>query len=357
FAGLGPLRIPNIPEEFKNFEGKIVHTAFWDNDLDYTNKRVAVIGSGASAVQAIPRLQQVVSHMTSYQRTPTWCIPRRQYRYSSFVKSLFRWFPFLMLLYRFSLFIRHEYMYLGFRYFNTMIGKILNKQFSGEMKRRLIARGRPDLVDKLIPNYEVGCRRITPSETYLEALCEKNVVVERTDIESVKGRTIRTVDGNETEFDILILATGYNTTGFLGNLQVNGRDNVNLNKLWEENYTDTYKTVSIHGFPNFFMLLGPGSALGHNSVVTMAEIQVDNAIECIKQLKNGVKAIEPTEKAQAQFVKRLKDGLNKTVWTSNCKSWYKNKQGEVFSLYSGTVTSFWWLLRNNNFKKDFIKYN
>lgn len=112
-------------------------------------------------------------------------------------------------------------MYLGFRYFNTMIGKILNKQFSGEMKRRLIARGRPDLVDKLIPNYEVGCRRITPSETYLEALCEKNVVVERTDIESVKGRTIRTVDGNETEFDILILATGYNTTGFLGNLQGN----------------------------------------------------------------------------------------------------------------------------------------
>ncbi|CAO3646801.1 unnamed protein product [Cunninghamella blakesleeana] len=357
FAGLGPLRIPNIPKEFENFEGTIVHTAFWDKTIDFTNKRVAVIGSGASAVQAIPELQKKVAHMTSYQRTPTWCFIRRQYSYSSFTKFIFKWIPFLINLYRFSLFVRHEIFFLGFRYYNTFIGKSVNKQYSSEMKRRLIAKGRPDLVDKLIPDYEVGCRRVTPSEFYLEALCEKNVVVERSNIESVKGRTIRTVDGKETEFDILVLATGYNTTGFLGNLQVHGRNNLNLNKLWEENYTDTYKTVAINGFPNFFMLLGPGSALGHNSVVTMAEIQVNNAIQCVKQLKNGVKAIEPTEKAQAQFVKKLKDGLNKTVWTTACKSWYKNKQGEVFSLYSGTVTSFWWLLRNNNFNDEFIKHN
>ncbi|KAI9306519.1 hypothetical protein BJ944DRAFT_248152 [Cunninghamella echinulata] len=357
FAGLGPLRIPNIPEEFKNFEGPLVHTAFWDKSIDYTNKKVGMIGSGASAVQVIPQLQPIVSSLTSYQRSPTWCIARKQYYYSSFTKSLFNWFPFLMLIHRFFIFITNEiFFYLGFRYHNSYLGKKVHASFKKQMKQRLIDNGRPDLVDKLTPDYEAGCRRITPSETYLESLCKENIMVERSRIESVKGRTIRTVDGNETEFDILILATGYNTTGFLGNLQVNGRDSVNLNKLWEENYTDTYKTIAIHGFPNFFMLLGPGSGLGHNSVVTMAEIQVNNAIKCIRQLKDGVKAIEPTEKAQAKFVKELKDGLSKTVWTTGCESWYKNKNGEVFALYAGSVTSFWWKLRNNNFDTDFIKY-
>ncbi|CAO3646793.1 unnamed protein product [Cunninghamella blakesleeana] len=310
-----------------------------------------------SAVQVIPQLQSRVSHLTSYQRSPTWCLPRKQHYYSSFVKTLFFWLPFLMTIYRFYIFIKNEsFYYIGFRYHNTYIGRKAHERFKKEMINRLVAKGRPDLVDKLIPDYEAGCRRVTPSERYLEVLCESNITVERSKIEIIKGRTIRTVDGNETEYDILILATGYITSGFLGHLEVNGRDNLNLNKLWDENYTDTYKSISIHGFPNFFMLLGPGSGLGHNSVITMAEIQVNNAIKCIKQLKDGVKAIEPTEKAQAKFVQELKNGLKKTVWTTGCDSWYKNKEGEVFALFSGSVTEFWWKLRNNNFDTDFIKY-
>ncbi|KAI8076883.1 monooxygenase [Halteromyces radiatus] len=356
FAGLGPLRIPRYPEEFKSFEGKIIHTAFWDNSVDLTDKRVAVIGSGASAVQLIPKIQPIVSQLTSYQRNPTWCLVRGQYKYSRLTKFLFRWVPFLMKFYRYTIFLGLELFYLNFRLFNTFVGRAIRKAAINEMTKRLTDKGRPDLVEKLIPDYELGCLRITPSETYLEALAEKNVVVERSGIASVQGRTITTKDGNEFECDVLILATGYDAQGYLGNLEVNGRDGKNLNKLWEENYTATYKSIAIHGFPNFFMLLGPASLLGHNSVVAMAEIQIDAAIRGLKQLGKDVKAIEPTEKAQNDFVSQLKNTLGKTVWATKCNSWYKDSRGEIFSLWSSTVTSFYWTLRNSNFKDDFIQY-
>ncbi|ORX62084.1 FAD/NAD(P)-binding domain-containing protein [Hesseltinella vesiculosa] len=356
FAGLGPLRVANIPKEFKDFQGPIVHTASWDSSLDFTGKRIAVVGSGASAVQAIPKLQPVVAHLTNYMRTPTWCKPRRQYHYSTLVKFIFRWIPFALRLYRFSLYFRYEVQYLGFRYYNTAIGKAVRANFLKQVKRRCMAKGRPDMYEKLMPTYEVGCRRITPSECYIESLCESNVYVDRSGVASVNGRTITSKDGHEDTFDILVLATGFNTVGFLGNLQVNGRDNVNLNKLWDENYPDTYKTVGIHGFPNFYMLLGPGSALGHNSVVTMIEIQVANAIKCLKQLRGNVKAIEPTLEAQNSFVAGLKKNLSKTVWATNCGSWYTREDGQVFSLWSGPVFTFYWLLRNNDFHRDFIKH-
>ncbi|ORZ06000.1 hypothetical protein BCR42DRAFT_427463 [Absidia repens] len=259
FAGLGPLRIPNYPDEFKSFEGTVVHTAYWDNSIDFTDKRVAVVGSGASAVQLIPKLQPIVSHMTSYQRNPTWCLIRRQYKYPSFIKFLFRWVPLLMKLYRLSIFISLEFFYLNFRYFDTLFGRIVRRMTISEMKQRLLKKNRPDLVKALIPDYDLGCRRITPSEIYLEALAEKNVTVERSHIASTRGHTITTNDGKEFECDILVLATGYNTTGFLGNLQVNGRNKRNLNQLWDGKYTNTYKSIAIHEFPNFFMLLGPGT--------------------------------------------------------------------------------------------------
>ncbi|CAO3589258.1 unnamed protein product [Absidia cylindrospora] len=256
FAGLGPLRIPKYPKEFKPFEGTIIHTAFWDDSVDLTGKKVAVVGSGASAVQLIPKLQPIVSHLTSYQRNPTWCIVRRQYKYSKFVQFLFKWVPFLMKLYRLYIYLGREMFYVNFRYFDSFVGKIARKFSTKEMEKRLISKGRPDLIKSLVPDYDFGCRRITPSEVYLESLTENNVSVERNAIKSVHGHTITTADGNEFECDVLILATGYDTTGFLGNLQVNGRNNQNLNQLWEDNYTKTYKSVAIHGFPNFFMLLG-----------------------------------------------------------------------------------------------------
>lgn len=139
------------------------------------------------------------------------------------------------------------------------------------MKHVMKAHGREDLIPKLIPNFPVGCKRVGISDSYLQALCSPNTTVNCSPIETIQGRAITTADGVATEVDTLILATGFNIIGFMGKLKVYGRNGLLLNKLWEDNNPKTFKTVSVHNFPNFFILLGPGSALGHNSVVTVIE--------------------------------------------------------------------------------------
>jgi cation diffusion facilitator CzcD-associated flavoprotein CzcO len=194
----------------------------------------------------IPKLQPIVKHLMNYQRNPVWCVVRNQYSYSRLVKFLFRWVPFLMKLYRFSIFFQvsvlrfyvarannwlfeqQEVFYLNFRFFDSLFGKIVTMQAKRQMKQRLTAKGRPDLVEKLTPDYRFGCRRITPSENYLEALAEDNITVERSPIASTQGRTITTKDGNSFECDVLVLATGYDVTGFLGNLQGKGKAGYHL---------------------------------------------------------------------------------------------------------------------------------
>ncbi len=154
---------------------------------------------------------------------------------------------------------------------NSWIAKYFKYRLTNQMKNTLISKGRADLIPKLIPNIAPGCKRVGVSDDYLEALCEKNVTVNCSPIEKVEGKTIYTKDGTQSEVDVLCLATGFDVNGFLGNFQVYGRNGVSLGKLWHEDSAKTYKTVSIHGFPNFFIMLGPGSGLGHNSVVTTIE--------------------------------------------------------------------------------------
>ncbi|KAF7732364.1 hypothetical protein EC973_005260 [Apophysomyces ossiformis] len=357
FAGVGPLRVPRAVDQFSAFQGPILHTAYWDDKVDVTNKRVAVVGSGASAVQTIPKLARLASSLTSYQRTPVWCMPRKQRAYSDRVKTIFRWFPWIMWLYRFILYIKLELLYIPFGYPHSYIVRYLHSLFVKHMKGRLESQGRGDLAEKVIPDFTPGCKRVVVSEDYLESLCRPNVTVERSGIREIRGRTIICENGTEAEYDILCLATGFDVQGFLGHLQVYGKDNQSLNDLWDKEYPETYKSVSIHGFPNFFMLLGPASVLGHNSVVSMVECQVDFAIRSMKYMaKHNFTALEAKKEAQKQFVAKLNKEIQSTVWASGCKSWYINDKGQIFALWSGTVTGFWWTLLRTNYAKDFIGY-
>ncbi|KAI9272801.1 flavoprotein [Phascolomyces articulosus] len=356
FAGLGPLRIPNIPKEFQGFDGPIVHTTRWDNTIDYSNKRIAVIGCGATAIQAIPELRKVASHIYSYQRTVAWVSPRDQFTYPRIIKAVFRWFPALLKLYRFMLFLQHEMYYTYFGYYDTFFGRLIHKGFKKIVALRLARAGRPDLIPILTPNYPPGCKRIAKSELYLEALAKPNVTVIPAGIEEIKGRVLVDKTGNETEVDILILATGFNLQGFAGNLKILGRNQVSLEEKWRHEFPKTFKTVTMNGFPNFFLLLGPSTGLGHNSVVTMIDIQVDFAIKCLKHVvQRDLAAIEPKIASQEEFVKKLQNGFNGTVWKGGCRSWYMNDAGELFGLWNGTITSFWWSLRKANIN-DFVQH-
>ncbi|KAI9321720.1 FAD-dependent pyridine nucleotide-disulfide oxidoreductase, partial [Dichotomocladium elegans] len=357
YVGVGSLRIPRIPEIFKGFQGPVVHTANWDSSIDFTNKRVAVIGSGASAVQVVPELQKVAAHLTSYQRTPAWVRSREQYAYSDRFKSIVRTLPLVYHIYRVYLFLLNELLYIIFGYYDYWFVGVIQRLAASQIKQRLVAQNRPDLVEKLTPSYRLGCKRITPSESFLESLCKENVTVETSAIEEVLGRTIRTADGKETEYDILVLATGFDVQGFLGNMTVNGKYGKTLNQMWDIGYPDTYKSVFIHGFPNLFMILGPASLLGHNSVMTMIEIQVEMTLRMLKRMiKDHVIAIEPKKEAQDKFVKKLKANLKDTVWSTGCSSWYLTAQGEISALWSGTVTGFWWTLGRTRYLDDFITY-
>ncbi|KAL1934199.1 hypothetical protein VTP01DRAFT_6381 [Rhizomucor pusillus] len=357
FVSVGSLRVARIPREFESFDGPIVHTAYWDSNMDFTDKRVAVIGSGASAVQTIPALAKVTKTLYSYQRTPAWIVMRKQRHYSDFAKSVFKWVPFAARLYRLWIFLQLEMLYILFGYAQTFLGKLARNGLAAEMRNRIEKQGRAELVPLLIPDYPPGCKRLIVSENYLEALCQENIVVERSPIKQIKGRTILTEDGKENEFDILCLATGFDVQGFLGQLQVVGKNGQSLNELWRDKFPETYKSVLINGYPNLFMILGPSSLLGHNSVVIMTECQVNYAVQCIRNMiKRDIAAIEPTKEAQEAFVRDLKQRFEGTTWKGGCSSWYLNSQGEVTALWSSTVIQFWWLLRKAPRFQDFTLY-
>ncbi|KAI9481502.1 MAG: hypothetical protein EXX96DRAFT_566975 [Benjaminiella poitrasii] len=350
FSGIGALRVPNVPKEFSTFEGKIIHSAYWEPDYDFTNKKVAVIGSGTSSVQIVPCLQKQASHLHNYIRTPTWITSRNQFYYSNFIKWLFKVFPFIMYLYRAYQFFIREVRFSVWGNHNSRLAKSFRALLEKNMSQILLSRGRADLIPKLIPKVTPGCKRLGVSDNYLEALCESNVTVHSSPIEKIEGRTIMTKDGSESEVDVLCLATGFDVSGFLGRLQVYGRDQVWLNKLWEEVPAKTYKTINVHGFPNLFLLLGPGSGLGHNSVVTMIECQVDYSISLIKyMMKNNITCLDPKEEAQDKFYAKLQNSFKGTTWATGCQSWYLGKTGEIQFLWPKTVINYYFTLKKKVF--------
>ncbi|KAL0073400.1 hypothetical protein F4703DRAFT_1897664 [Phycomyces blakesleeanus] len=356
FIGIGPLNIPFTPEELKGFEGTVVHTAVWDNSVDFTGKRVAVVGSGSSGVQVIPELAKTAGHLYSYQRTPAWIMQRSQFDTPDFIKSLFVYLPFVLYIYRCYVFFKYEFLYLFLALHSTIIGKLARSYLEGSMKKELERAGKPELAPLLIPPFAPGCKRIGVSSTYLSSLARDNVTLIPCAVKSVHGRTIVDVNGDENEVDILVLATGYNVKGFTGNLKVYGRNGIGLLDEWSKEFPKTYKTVNVHGFPNMFFMIGPSSGIGHSTVVSVMECQVDLAMQCIKRIiDKNLSAVEPSAAAQDAFVAKLIKDLKPTVWNTDCVSWYKNDGGQVTGVWSGSIISFWWELRKSE-PYNYIEY-
>ncbi|KAI8991772.1 monooxygenase [Mycotypha africana] len=354
FSSIGGLRIPVIPEQFKSFTGKIIHSAFWDNNYDFTDKRVAVIGSGASAVQIIPNLAAEVKHLYSFQRTPSWVGPRYQTKHSKLLKMLFRYFPFIMRLYRACLFFYRDFRFKAWGDANSWLARAFKSNLRKHMLHLFETHGRPDLAEKLIPDFPVGCKRILISDDYCQTLCAPNVTVITSNITGVEDNEISTLDGAKAEVDVLVLATGFDTIRIFGQFQVYGRNGLHLNELWDNETPKTFKTVTVHGLPNYFFLLGPGSALGHNSVVVMIESQVEFAVKMIRyMIKNKFESLEPKEKSQEAYSSDVQRRFKGTVWTGGCSSWYINEHGNVQSLWPGSVMSFIKMLKTTDYKADY----
>jgi cation diffusion facilitator CzcD-associated flavoprotein CzcO len=337
-SAMGPLHRPAYPEidGLGDFQGVAFHSAEWDHDYDFAGKRVAVIGTGASAIQFVPQIAKQAAQVHLVQRTPPWIVPKPDRRISKLERRLFRRFPKLQELYRATIYWRLEGRVLGF----TVHPRAMK---AAELVARAHIRRQikdPELRRKVTPSYTIGCKRILISNDYYPALARDNVNVVTDGIARVTQRGIVLADGTEHEVDAIVFGTGFKVTDLLTPLSIYGRGGVDINDAWRDGI-EAYLGTTVAGFPNWFLLLGPNTGLGHSSMVYMIESQTRYVLECLRALRaRDVRYIEVRPEAQAQFNDKIQSQLIRAVWASGCKSWYLDKHGNNRTAWPGFTFKF-----------------
>lgn len=349
-SGAGPLSDPTTPEipGLDRFEGKMFHSAVWDHDHDLTGERVAVIGTGASAIQFVPAIQPKVERLHLFQRTPPWVVPRLDHEITPPEHWLLRWIPFAPALVRSVLYWSLEVRVLLFR--NPRIMRLADRFARKHLERQVPD---PELRRKLTPSYTMGCKRILISDDYYPSLTAGNVEVLTDGAAEVRPRSIVTSDGTEIEVDTIIFGTGFHVVDAPIAKRIRGRAGHTLADQWNGSMQG-YLGTSVTGFPNLFMLLGPNTGLGHNSIIHMIESQVNYVIDCLRQMdERDIRTVEVRQEAQDAFNERLQASMEGTVWTAgNCHSWYLDDTGRNPTLWPGWTFRF----RNRTRRFDAEKY-
>ena len=319
---------PALPG-LENFQGKAFHSARWDHAYDLRGRRVAVVGTGASAIQFVPEIQPQVAKLHVFQRTPPWIIPRSDRGVTRLEHRMFRRFPATQRAARFSIYLFRELYLLPFRHL-WLAGQI------ERLARRHLARSIPDaeLRAKLTPDYSIGCKRILISNDYLPSLTRPNVEVVTEGISEVRSHAIVDRAGRERHIDAIIFGTGFQVTDPPLAKRIRGRDGRTLSEIWEGS-PQAHVGTTVAGFPNLFILLGPNTGLGHNSVVYMIEAQIEHVLAALGHMRrHGASAIEPRAEAQAAFVAEVRRRMERTVWIAGrCVSWYLDSTGRNSTLW------------------------
>lgn len=337
-AAPGALAEPKLPDlpGIETFRGPAFHTARWDEGVDVDGKRVAVVGTGASAIQVVPAIQPRVGRLVLFQRTPPWVIPRGDRAIGGLVQKAFGHAPLLRQAARLGLYARHEVLGLAFRH--LPIARAV------ERLARLYLRQQvkdPDLRRVLTPDYTLGCKRILLSDDYYPALTRPNVEVVDGGVAEVRPHGLVGTDGVEREADVVVFATGFFVTEFPFGRLVYGRGGRSLADVWRGS-PRAHLGTTVAGFPNLFLLMGPNTGLGHSSVLLMAEAQIEHLVAAVRYMAtHGAAAVEPREEAQEAFVEEVEAGMEGTVWTAGgCRSWYLDETGANTSLWPGSVGGF-----------------
>jgi cation diffusion facilitator CzcD-associated flavoprotein CzcO len=337
-AGVGALCEPSIPNlpGIESFQGKMFHSSRWDHSCDLAGRRVAVVGTGASAIQFVPAIQPKVGKLHVFQRTPPWIIPRRDRPLTDIERRIFRTFPITQKLVRSGIYLFRELLLLSFQKPRFM-------KFNQRIALRHLERAVPDpkLRARLTPNYTMGCKRVLISNDYLPSLCRHNVEVVSDKIREIRPDSIVTEDGVERQIDTIILGTGFHVTDLPFAKVIRGRDGLSLDETWQGS-PRAHLGTTISGFPNFFLLLGPNTGLGHNSVVYMIESQIAHVMSVLSYMrKHNISAVEPRPEAQEAFVSNVERRMIGTVWTSGgCASWYLDSTGRNSALWPGFTWQF-----------------
>jgi cation diffusion facilitator CzcD-associated flavoprotein CzcO len=339
-SGIGALHVPSIPAVpgAERFGGAAFHSAQWDHSVDLTGKRVAVIGTGASAIQFVPKIAEDAERLHVFQRTPPWIQPKPDFTLPRGARRVFRHVPGATRAFRNTIYWALETRAVGF----TLDPRLMAPQ--EKLARAHIARQveDPDLRAKVTPDYTIGCKRILLSSDYYPALSKPHVDVVTDGIAEITETGLVTEDGTAYDVDVIIYGTGFKVTDALNEQPIIGRGGLKIQEAWADG-VEAHHGVTIAGFPNFFMLLGPNTGLGHNSVVFMIESQVQHVLSCLRLLSDEKSdVIEVRPDAQKRFNRRLQQRLGKAVWNEGgCKSWYLDDQGVNRTLWPGFTFEYW----------------
>jgi cation diffusion facilitator CzcD-associated flavoprotein CzcO len=321
----GQLSVPSTPPlpGLDSFSGPTFHTARWRHDVDLQDKRVAVIGTGCSAIQTVPAIQPTVAHVDVYQRSPGWTLPKMDGPYSNRAKRLFERFPILQRLDREAIFWFMEAGALGMTSRPWLL-----KPFRA-LGRRQISKAiqDPELRAALTPTDEVGCKRMMLTDEWYPTLTEPNVSLVTDRIEAITANGIRTDAGVEHPADVLVLATGFKTHGFVSPMEIVGREGTTLAQEWAQ-VARAYLGLSVPGFPNMFLLYGPNTNGGTGSVIYTLEAGVAHVVAALREMhERGARTIEVSRESAERFDRELREALRGSVWHSGCTNWYVDEFG------------------------------
>ena len=350
-SGVGALSEPSIPDipGLDDFEGTAFHSAAWDHGHDLRGERVAVIGTGASTVQIVPKLQPEVERLLVFQRTPPWVMPHPDRATTDFERRLYRLLPAAQTAMRAGIYWARETFVLGFMHPRVI------RATAERIARLHLARqvDDPELRSKLTPSYRMGCKRVLLSNDYYPALTRPNVELVTEAIAEVRGSSIVTRDGASHEVDTIVLGTGFHVTDPPAAERIRGRGGISLTEAWGKSM-QAHVGTTVAGFPNIFWLLGPNTGLGHNSVVFMIEAQIAYVLDALRTMeRHGIGAIEPREDAQTAYNDELQQRMQGTVWTSGgCRSWYLDASGKNRTLWPGSS----WTFRRRTRRFDLADY-
>ena len=340
-SAVGPLTEPALPDidGLDDFEGEIFHSARWNHDFDLTGKRVAVIGTGASAIQIIPELAKTVRQLDVYQRTAPWVLPRFDRNYTPADRVAFAHVPGYQRLVRSAMYWSKELIGFALTYAPKMLVPV--QKLAKRHIKRAIADAR--LRAKVTPRWQIGCKRILMSNTYYPALAQPNVDVVTDGIAAVRPNAIVSTDGSVRDIDAIVVATGFHVTDSPEtNECIIGRGGHSLADTWQRAGAQAYKGSTVHGFPNLFVMTGPGTGSGHTSAVFMIESQLNYLRDLIRTTTTGgIATVEVRKDVQSAYNASIQRGLRNSVWeVGGCSSWYRDKFGKITTMWPGFTFRF-----------------
>lgn len=337
----GPLHVPAMPniKGLDKFKGKVFHSARWDHNYSLKGKNVVSIGTGGSAIQYVPEIAPDVKQLYVFQRTAAWVIPRDERSYGTFSKTLFRTLPVFRKLHRDRLYWSNE----------SRVWPIFHPQLASKVIHPLAKAfiryqvKDPVLAQKLTPDYTFGCKRVLISNKYFPTFNRDNVELVTDGIAEIREHSIVTKDGVERPADCIIMGTGFvvDPRNYMDKFELKGLGGRTIQEDWKDG-AEAYYGMTMSGYPNLFQLIGPNTALGHNSLIFMIEAQVHYILECMKQLKQrNADYIDLKADAMRDFNVEVQENLKGSVWAEGCQSWYKQADGKNFTIWPWSTWKYW----------------